>query len=66
MPKCTFCGNSIEKGTGKMFVYSSGKIAHFCTRKCEKNLLQLKRKPVNTRWTEEYRKEHKKVSKDEK
>ena len=65
MPKCTFCGNSIKKGTGKMFVYASGKIANFCTNKCEKNLLKLKRKPLKVKWTEEYRKEHKKGDKNE-
>jgi large subunit ribosomal protein L24e len=57
MPKCTFCGESIKKGTGKIFVYASGKIVHFCTNKCEKNLLKLKRKPLQTKWTEAYRNE---------
>ncbi|HIH11238.1 TPA: 50S ribosomal protein L24e [Candidatus Woesearchaeota archaeon] len=60
MPKCSFCGNSIPPGTGIIFVYTSGKISNFCSRKCEKSLLVLKRKPLETRWTEEYRREHKK------
>jgi len=60
MPKCTFCGTQIEKGTGKMYVYTSGKIAYFCSTKCEKNLLKLKRKPGTTRWTEASRAERKK------
>lgn len=60
MPKCNFCGTPIEKGTGKIFVYSSGKVLNFCSGKCEKNLLKLKRKPLKIRWTEAYRKEHKK------
>ena len=60
MPKCHFCGIEVPKGTLKIFVYTSGKIANFCSRKCEKNLLKLKRKPLETRWTEAYRKEHKK------
>lgn len=38
-----------------MFVYASGKILHFCANKCEKNMLQLKRKPLRVRWTEAYR-----------
>ena len=29
--------------------------------KCEKNLLKLKRKPLKIKWTDAYRKEHKKV-----
>ena len=43
-----------------MFVFNSGKISYFCSRKCEKNLLKLRRKPLRIKWTEEYRKEHKK------
>lgn len=60
MPKCTFCGNQIEKGTGKMFIYVSGKIDYYCSSKCERNVHKLKRKPLNVRWTEHYRREHKK------
>ena len=56
MPKCTFCGNLIEKGTGKIFIYVSGKQAYFCSGKCEKNMLKLKRKPLQVKWTETYRK----------
>jgi large subunit ribosomal protein L24e len=66
MPKCTFCGIDIKKGTGKMFVYTSGKTANFCSNKCEKNLLKLKRKPMKTRWTKEWIKENKKVSEGKK
>jgi large subunit ribosomal protein L24e len=65
MPKCAFCGNQVEKGTGKMFIYNSGKNDYFCSNKCEKNLLVLKRKPLKIRWTEAYRKEHKKGLKEE-
>ncbi|MBI4983147.1 50S ribosomal protein L24e [Candidatus Woesearchaeota archaeon] len=57
MPKCAFCGLSIERGTGKMFVYVSGKVVYFCSGKCEKNLFKLSRKPLRTKWTEAYRKE---------
>jgi len=60
MPKCTFCGTSLEKGTGKMYVYISGKIDYYCSNKCEKNNLKLNRKPLQVRWTEAYRTEHKK------
>ena len=60
MPKCTFCGHQLEKGTGMMFVYMSGKIDYYCSKKCEKNAQKLKRDPLQVRWTEYYRKEHKK------
>ena len=60
MPRCTFCGIQIPKGTGMIFVYTSGKTANFCKSKCEKNFMNVKRKPLSVRWTEYYRKEHKK------
>lgn len=56
MVKCSFCGYEIEKGTGKMFVYKTGKSVFFCSRKCEKNTLKLKRNPVNLKWTKFHKK----------
>jgi len=56
MVKCSFCGNVITKGTGKMFVKKDGKIFYFCSSKCEKNLLKLKRKPRDFKWTKSYEK----------
>jgi len=57
---CSFCGKSIEKGTGKMFVFKTGKILNFCKLKCEKNMLKLKRNPHKIKWTKEYRRVNKK------
>ena len=54
---CSFCGNEIDLGTEKIFVSKKGKAFYFCSSKCEKNLLKLKRKPRRVRWTAEYRKE---------
>ena len=56
MAKCSFCGNIIEKGTGKMYVKKDAKILYFCSNKCEKNLLKLERKPIRTKWTARYEK----------
>jgi large subunit ribosomal protein L24e len=56
MPKCTFCGDDIQKGTGTMFVKKDGKILWFCSGKCEKALLELKRKPISTKWSKFYMK----------
>jgi len=53
---CSFCGKTIKKGTGIMFVKKDGTTFNFCSRKCEKNLLKLKRNPRNTKWTNEYHK----------
>lgn len=57
MPKCTFCGNEIGKGTGTMFIQKDGKILNFCSSKCEKNTLKLKRKPRKLKWTKFYEKQ---------
>ncbi len=56
MATCSFCGDDIEKGTGMMFVKKDGKILHFCSTKCEKNLLKLKRKPLRTKWVKKKKK----------
>ncbi|MBW2993616.1 TRASH domain-containing protein [Candidatus Woesearchaeota archaeon] len=53
--KCTFCGENIKPGTGKMYVKSDGKIFYFCSNKCEKNMLKLKRKPLKTKWTKHFK-----------
>jgi len=61
MARCSFCGNNIRKGTGLMFVRTSGKIMYFCSSKCQKNMLKLGRKPLSTRWTLSYQKDKGKV-----
>lgn len=57
MAKCTFCGDQIEPGTGKMYVKKDGKIFYFCSSKCEKNQLKLGRKFLETRWSKRFKKE---------
>ncbi len=56
MARCTFCGQSIEPGTGKIYVRKDGRILHFDTMKCEKNLLKLGRRPVDIKWSKHYKK----------
>ncbi|WP_456369930.1 50S ribosomal protein L24e [Geoglobus sp.] len=51
---CSFCGEEIEPGTGKIYVRRDGKILHFCSRKCEKNMVVLKRNPRKLKWTRYY------------
>ena len=55
MANCSFCDNEIKKGTGKIFVKKDGKILNFCSMKCEKNTLKLKRKPLNIKWTKHFK-----------
>ncbi len=48
--KCSFCGKTIPKGTGKEYVKSDGKVLYFCSSKCQKNMLKLKRDPKKLKW----------------
>jgi large subunit ribosomal protein L24e len=56
MAKCSFCKEAIAKGMGKMFVKKDGSVLHFCSNKCEKNMLKLKRNPRYYKWTKAYEK----------
>ena len=49
--KCSFCGEQIKEGTGTIYVLKTGRRFSFCSSKCEKNLLKLKRKPAAAKWT---------------
>ena len=56
MVKCSYCGYEISLGTGKIFVFNNGRIVNFCSNKCEKNMLKLKRVPRKLKWTKYYEK----------
>jgi large subunit ribosomal protein L24e len=47
---CSFCGEAIEPGTGKMFVKKDGSIFYFCSSKCQNNY-RLGRVPRRVTWT---------------
>lgn len=51
---CSFCGETIEPGTGKMYIRKDGTIYYFCSNKCKKNRIDLGRVPRRTRWTVRY------------
>ncbi len=52
---CSFCGNEIEPGTGKMFIKKDGTVFVFCSSKCQLNMLKLGRVPRWTPWTQAFR-----------
>lgn len=54
---CSFCGKEIEPGTGRMYVKKDGTVLFFCSSKCFKNSMELKRVPRRVRWTKEYARE---------
>ena len=56
MVKCSFCSKNLEKGTGKLYVFKTGKTAWFCSSKCERNSLKLKRKARNFKWASKEKK----------
>lgn len=57
MEKCSFCGKDIRPSTGKIYIKKDGKMFNFCTNKCEKNQIKLRRKGREQKWTDVYAKE---------
>lgn len=65
MPKiytCSFCGHEIKPGTGTMFVRPDGTVQRFCSSKCRKSMLVLRRDPRKLKWTKHYKPKVKKKS----
>jgi len=56
MVECNFCGKTIKLGQGKIYAKKDGTSYNLCSNKCEKNLIELKRKPVKTKWTNTHHK----------
>ena len=54
MPKCSFCGETLKTGTGKMFVTNANRIYYWCSKKCERNW-EMKRNPKKVKWTDTHR-----------
>ncbi|MEM3403909.1 MAG: 50S ribosomal protein L24e [Nitrososphaeria archaeon] len=52
--KCSFCGLEIAQGTGLGFIKNDGSIFWFCSSKCRKNMLKLKRDPRKLKWTSKH------------
>ncbi len=52
---CSFCGKSIPAGTGLMYVKNDGSILYFCSSKCKKNMLKLRRDPNKLKWARKTR-----------
>jgi large subunit ribosomal protein L24e len=56
MVRCSFCGEELAIGKGKIYAKKDGTTYHFCSNKCEKNQIVLKRKPAKTKWTNAHNK----------
>ncbi len=48
--ECTFCKENIKPGTGLIYVKKEGAVFYFCSKKCERNLLNLRRNPAKLKW----------------
>lgn len=48
--KCSFCGKEFPFGVGIIYVKNDGTILRFCSSKCRKNALKLKRVPRKLKW----------------
>lgn len=42
--KCTYCAKEIKKGTGMMYVFRIGTLNYFCSSRCYKSSIKMKRK----------------------
>jgi large subunit ribosomal protein L24e len=49
--KCSFCSRDMPVGTGLTYVKNDGTMLRFCTSKCRKNMLELKRIPRRLKWS---------------
>jgi len=57
--KCSFCGKSFNSSRGLMYVRNDSSIFYFCSSKCKKSLLVLKRDARKLKWTKYYGKKEK-------
>lgn len=65
MVKCVFCGKEEHYFKGINLIGNDGNVNFFCSGKCRKNALKLKRDKRKLKWTEAHTTErHKTIAKD--
>ena len=42
--ECSYCSKPIKQGTGIMYVFRTGAIKYYCSGRCYKNSIVIKRK----------------------
>lgn len=62
MVKCVFCGKENSPIRGVHLIGNDGSVSFFCSSKCRKNTLKLKRDKRRLKWTEAYHVEKKKAA----
>lgn len=51
MVNCSFCAEGLARGTGLIYVKKDGTLFYFCSSKCRKNQLHLRREGRRKKWT---------------
>ncbi len=51
---CNFFVRPVPKGSGSMLANNDGTVLWFCSSKCKKNALVLKRDPRKFKWTKKH------------
>ncbi len=51
MLNCSFCKEPISEGRDRIYAKKDGTVYHFCSSKCRKNALNLKREGRRQNWT---------------
>ena len=55
MTKCSFCGREESPHKGLHLIKNDGSINYFCSSKCRRNALNLRRDKRKVHWTEAFR-----------
>ncbi len=55
MVKCVFCGREEHSFKGVHLIQNDGNVSFFCSSKCRKNTLKLKRDKRKLKWTLAYK-----------
>ena len=50
MPRCSFCKQNYEFPYGLTLILNDGNIMYFCSSKCRKNAIDLKRDNKKVKW----------------
>ena len=50
MPRCTFCKQNYEFPRGMTLILNDGNIMYFCSSKCRRNAIKLKRDNKKVNW----------------
>ena len=57
--RCSFCGDEFPAGTGIMYVLNDGTVLWYCSSKCRKSSVNMRRDSRRLKWTQYYGKEEK-------